>query len=164
MLVRNIIPYPNQRALNELITDADNQNVTLHVANNQGASSSILDLHQHKDIWPDVDFVHDISCTSKTLPKALQDADIDATALDALVLDTQGSELLVLKGSAPLLSGFRYIRTEAADFEAYKDCATVASIEAYLAGFGFKLVRKDTFAKRQAGGTYFDVLFERTNY
>ena len=161
VLLKNIQPYPKQQALNELIADVDGQTVTLHVANNQGASSSILDLHEHKDIWPDVEFVNDISCTAKTLTSALRNAGIDIGVYDALVLDTQGSELLVLKGAPELLAGFKYIRTEAADFEPYKDCATVVSIHQYLLGFGFKLTRQDKFAQRRAGGTYFDVLFER---
>jgi hypothetical protein len=96
-----------------------------------------------------------------TLSSVLGKAGIDSSAYDALVLDTQGSELLVLKGAQELLSGFKYIRTEAADFESYKNCATVASIDEFLVDFGFKLSRQDKFARRQAGGTYFDVLFER---
>jgi hypothetical protein len=38
VLLTNIQPYPKQRVLNELIADVDDQIVTLHVANNQGAS------------------------------------------------------------------------------------------------------------------------------
>ena len=41
-------------------------------------------------------------------------------AYDALAIDTQGSELLVLKGAGEALRNFRYIKTEAADFEAYR--------------------------------------------
>ena len=160
-LLVNIDDYPNQIALNELITDADNEEVTLHVANNRGASSSILELNEHKDIWPSVEFVKDISCLSKTLPTALRAANVNVGTYDALVMDTQGSELLVLQGALELLPQFRYIRTEAADFESYKNCATVSSIDAFLAGLGFRLVRKNAFARRKAGGSYFDVLFER---
>jgi len=160
-LLDNIKNYPDQVALNELITDCDDKTITLHVANNRGASSSILELHEHKDIWPGVEFVNDISCVSATLPTALHKAKVDTRKYDALVMDTQGSELLVLQGAGELLGQFRYIRTEAADFESYKDCATVKSIEEFLSAAGFKLIRKDQFAKREAGGAYFDVLFER---
>lgn len=160
-LERNIERYPRQRALNELIVDVDGTEVTLHVANNQGASSSILDLHQHKDIWPEVDFVRDIQCAAVTLPTALRKAAIDASAYDALIMDTQGSELSVLKGASEMLHLFRYIRTETADFEAYRNCATVDSIDAYLVAHGFSQVRKDEVVRHKDGGAYFEVLYER---
>jgi FkbM family methyltransferase len=51
-LTDNIVGYPRQTAINALITDKDGETYTLHVANNEGASSSILDLHDHRDIWP----------------------------------------------------------------------------------------------------------------
>ena len=35
------------------------------------------------------------------------------------MLDTQGAELLVLKGAAGLLHRFQFIKVEAADFESY---------------------------------------------
>ena len=41
------------------------------------------------------------------------------SAWDALVMDTQEPELLILKGAEPMLSQFKYIKTEAADFESY---------------------------------------------
>ena len=157
----NIRNYRNQRAVMSLITDKDDGDYILHVANNNGASSSILLLHHHRDIWPDVAYDRDIHVKSQTLPTALATSGGDQFEYDALVIDTQGTELSVLKGAAPLLPGFRYINTEAANFESYKDCATVDGIVTYLAQFGFRVVRKDLFARRAAGGEYFNILFKR---
>jgi hypothetical protein len=48
-LERNIATYPKQVAVQALVTDRDGQQHTLHIANNGGAWSSILELAQHKD-------------------------------------------------------------------------------------------------------------------
>jgi hypothetical protein len=81
---------------------------------------------------------------------------------DALIMDTQGSELLVLKGAEPLLQHFRFVKTEAADFESYKGCCTVEDLTHYLGGHGFAPVRKGRFATRKQGGAYYDVLYARS--
>jgi FkbM family methyltransferase len=160
-LRQNIRPLPEQVAINALIADQDGKSYNLHVANNDGASSSILDLLGHKEIWPDVHYVRDVAVKSSTLKTALETWGIDPGLYDALVLDTQGSELLVLQGAKDILHRFRYIKTEAADFESYVNCATVAQLCSYLKSFGFQVKRKDRFARRAAGGAYYDILFER---
>ena len=116
-LNNNIRGLANQVAIRGLITDRDDELHILHVANNAGASSSIFELHLHKDIWPNIHYVNDVEMRSSTLPTALNTAGIDYAAFDALVLDTQGSELLVLRGAAPILAQFKFVKTEAADFE-----------------------------------------------
>jgi hypothetical protein len=39
------------------------------------------------------------------------------TPIDAIILDTQGSELLILKGAQATLRQASYVKVEAADFE-----------------------------------------------
>jgi FkbM family methyltransferase len=162
-LVKNVRDFPDQKAINALITNEDGTLCTLHVANNSGQSSSILDLHLHKDIWPDVTFTHDVTLRSTRLPTAL--AEIDLTQYDAMVLDTQGSELLILQSAVTILSGFKFIQVEAANFEAYRNCATVDTINRFLRSQGFRLRRKDLQeARRATGGEYFDLVFQRWPY
>ena len=158
-LVENIRDLPDQRAINALITDEDGTLCTLHISNNSGQSSSILDLHLHKDIAPEVRFTHDITLRSSRLPTAL--ADVDLAQYDAMVLDTQGSELLVLQSAATILGGFNFIQIEAANFEAYRNCATVDTINTFLRSHGFRLLHKDLQVRRAAGGEYFELLFRR---
>lgn len=160
-LQRNIEPYINQKALNALITDRNDETYTLHISSNMGMSSSVFELHHHKDIWPDVHYVDHLVMKSVTLETALDDAAIDLTEYEVLVMDTQGSELMVLKGAENILSCFKYIKTEAADFEIYKNCCTSEQISAYLEPRGFHLIGKDEFARREAGGACFDLLFAR---
>jgi len=159
-LTKNIRGLANQLAIKALITDRDGERRTLHVANNDGQSSSIFDLHLHGDIWPDIHYLRDIEMVSSTLPTALKEAGIDSEPYDALVLDTQGSELLILRGAASLLSQFKFIKTEAADFESYKGGCTVSEICSFLGNNNFSLRRKELFAHHPAGGRYFDLLFK----
>jgi FkbM family methyltransferase len=110
-LERNIADLPNQRAIQCLLTDKDDELVKFHVANNGGSSSSILDLAEHKGIWPEVMFTETLELRTMTLAKAFQSYSLDPSDYQAMLLDTQGSELLVLRGSGPLLgSGSEPVR------------------------------------------------------
>src|SRR5262249_22654518 len=86
-------------------------------------------------------------------------ADIDLAQYDAMVLDTQGSELLILQSAATILGGFNFIQVEAANFEAYRNCATVDTVNTFLRGYGFRPLDKRLQARREGGGEYFDLLF-----
>lgn len=46
----NVKEYKNQQAFRALITDVDDNKYEFHIANNNGASSSIYELKHHKDI------------------------------------------------------------------------------------------------------------------
>ncbi|MCL4777998.1 MAG: FkbM family methyltransferase [Gammaproteobacteria bacterium] len=161
-LQANIAPFPDQVAICALLADQDGQKHLFRVASNNGASSSILEFKHHKDIWPDVEYVDSIEMESATLPTVLAAHGVDLSRYDALVMDTQGSEQLILQGAGSVLDGIRFIKTEAADFESYENCATVASLTAFLEARGFRLLRKDRFATHPTLGAYYDVLFERS--
>ena len=157
----NIQDAPDQKAYQYLITDVDNREYTFHIANNFGASSSILELADHKKIWPDVDFEQSIKLKSITLTRMVDREKINMENYDALVLDTQGSELLVLKGAVPLLSNFKYIKTEAPDFEAYSNCCKLKELSDFLKTYHFKECRRCKFAKHKSAGSYYDVVFKK---
>lgn len=109
-----------------------------------------------------MEYVDSIEMESATLPTVLAAHGVDISRYDALVMDTQGSEQLILQGAGSVLDGIRFIKTEAADFESYENCATVASLTAFLEARGFRLLRKDRFATHPTLGAYYDVLFERS--
>ncbi len=159
-LRKNIGEYENQTAYQALITDKDNGTYDFYVANNDGASSSILELGLHRDVWPSVEYEDRLSLRSMTLDTLLQDKGLSGDIYDALVMDTQGSELLVLKGATRFLERCEYVQTEAADFDAYKGCCKVNDITAYLESKGFRLLKSWPFAKHANGGQYFDLLYK----
>jgi len=131
-LQANLRGFPNQRAVQCLITDRDDEEYRFHVANNNGASSSILELKYHKDIWPDVNYTDTILLKSITLTSLFKKERIDPADYQALIMDTQGSELLVLKGGIPVLHNFKYIKTEAWDVEVYAGCCQLVDISSLL--------------------------------
>jgi FkbM family methyltransferase len=52
----NIDTFSNQRACCCLLAAEHGTEYAFHIANNGGASSSILDFSKHGEIWPDVHF------------------------------------------------------------------------------------------------------------
>ncbi|AZQ66762.1 FkbM family methyltransferase [Silicimonas algicola] len=160
-LVRNLADFPHQQAFQGLISAEDGHAVAFNVASNEGASSSMLEFGLHRDIWPEVGYIEQLALTTMRLDTAVKAAGWDTRRIDALLLDTQGAELLVLQGADRVLDTVKFILTEAADFEAYKDGATVADLEAFLVPQGFSLLRSFEFAEHPAGGKYYDVLFGR---
>jgi FkbM family methyltransferase len=158
-LAANIKGLPRQRALERLVTDRDDETYEFHISNNDGESSSILDLKEHRDIYPTVDFTRTISLKSSTLATLLARENVEVARYDALVMDTQGSELLVLRGAEPVLGHFKFIKTEVPDFEAYAGCAKLEDIERFLLERGYVEVSRNCFASRSAGGNYYDVVY-----
>lgn len=160
-LQENLKDFPKQQALKYLLTDVDHKEYDFHIANNTGASSSIFNLAKHQEIWPEVNYVDSVRLNSITFSTLVETEHIDLGRYDSLVLDTQGAELLVLKGARDLLRNFRFIKAEAADFEPYEGCNTLDDLENYLDPFGFKEVSKKRFAAKGGVGNYYDVIFER---
>jgi FkbM family methyltransferase len=160
-LSANIRPYSRQRALEALVTDCNDGEYQFNVASNNGASSSILDFELHKDIWPNIKFEKQITLRSTQLPTLLEREGIDLRDYDALVMDTQGSEMLVLKGALPILRRFKYIKTEVPDFESYAGCCQLSELSPFMAQHGFREYSRRQFAKRAGGGSYFDIVYKR---
>lgn len=160
-LVANLHGYSNQIAFQHLVTDQDDAEYEFHVSNNSGKSSSILELKLHRDIWPEVAYDRTITLRSTTLVSLLKNERINIGDYDALILDTQGSERLVLEGAAPVLHAFRFIKTEIPDFESYAGCCQLKDIDAFVTQYGFQEVSRHRFAERSESEGYYDVVYER---
>ena len=160
-LKKNIIGFAKQRAFQALVTDVDGKEYQFHISNNSGASSSILEFKQHKDIWPDVSYTTSISLKSVTLASLLEKEKVDQRGYQALVMDTQGSELLVLQGSIPILENFKYIKTEVPNFESYEGCCQLADINSFMKESGYIEISRNKFASRAEDGDYFDIVYKR---
>lgn len=151
--------YPKQRAFCHLITDMDNQKYTFQVSSNEGASSSIFSLAKHKEIWPDVTFTDAIELTSISLSTFVRQKQLNLNNYDALVLDTQGSELLVLRGAVEILRAFKFIKTEVADFESYTGGCQLSEMDSFLDAQGFQRVAQVRFTHKAGVGSYYDVVY-----
>lgn len=160
-LEENISGFCNQRAFQALVTDVDGKEYQFHISSNKGASSSILELKEHKDIWPDVVYTTTISLVSITLTSLFQRERLDPREYQALVLDAQGAELSILQGSVPILEHFKYIKTEVPDFEAYEGCCQLPDIDAFMSEHGYEEFSRTEFATKPAGGSYFDIVYRK---
>ena len=100
-LEKNIEHLHRQRAILALVTEQDNRSYQFHVADNAGASSSILELKDHKDLWPNVRYSETIPMTSTTLPSLLKKENIDLSKFNALIMDTQALNCSCFKAPFP---------------------------------------------------------------
>jgi FkbM family methyltransferase len=160
-LKSNLRDFPDQRAIQCLVTDRDDAEYPFHIANNKGESSSILELKHHRDIWPEVNYTGTVLLKSSTLTSLLKRERVNLSDYQGLVLDTQGAELLVLKGSVPLLSGFMYIKAEVPDFEAYAGCCRLSELDSFMTQHGYVEFARHEFAGRPAGGSYFNIVYRK---
>jgi len=157
-----MVHYKKQSAYKYLVTDVDDKEYVFHVTDNSGESSSIFELARHKDVWPWVKKHHELKIKSITLPSLLEKEGIDINLFDALVMDTQGSELLVLKGAEKLLQHFTYIQTEVVDFESYAGGCQSKDVDDYLRSHNFHRVRKDLLRHEEGIGSCHEVAYKRT--
>jgi FkbM family methyltransferase len=153
--------YPNQQALEYLVLDKDDDIIKLHISNNEGQSSSVMDLALHQDVWPSVHFTRDLEIHTHKLDTIIDREHINLDDYDGLVLDTQGSELLVLKGAQRMLRNVRMVKAEVADFEAYTGCPRPEQIADFLADYGFREWMRTPFAGHSGGGRYYDIIYRK---
>lgn len=162
-LLKNISGYPGQVAYNYLLTDENWKEYDFGVANNGGQSSSIFDFADHKKIWPHVHYEGSIKLRSTRFDTMVVEESLDLGGYDALVMDVQGAELKVLQGMGDLVDNFRYIRTETADFEVYKDCCQLKDLDEYLIPRGFKRFQFWRAAGRPDVGYAYEALYVRND-
>lgn len=127
---------PCNTVICEVVGEKDGEIVTFNVSNNN-QSSSILELGEHSQLFPDVVYCSSEERETKTIKTIL--AENDNPLIDFVNLDIQGAELLALKGFGDF-STVKHIYTEINSREVYKGCALVEQIDEFLAPHGFERV------------------------
>lgn len=161
ILSDKIRPYKNQIAVQALVTDVDGKDYSFNISNNAGKSSSIFELNQHKDIWPKIAYQSKRNITSTTLSTVFKTRQIQEECYNTLIMDTQGSELLVLQGAIPILRNFKFIKTEAADFESYVGNCYLRDINSFMNEYGYTEMCRETQKLKGDGRNYYDVVYRR---
>lgn len=128
---------PTIRAIEACISDKEEE-VVFNITNN-GQSSSMLPLKEHLKEHPDVFVVEKRKMTAYPIRKFIGDKLSD---YDFLNLDTQGSELKIMRGFGMAIMYFKAIYTEVNVKELYEGCALLPEMDEYLKGFGFKRVEE----------------------
>ena len=159
----NVAQHPDQTAYRYLIGRQDGEQCVFHISDNGAQSSSVFPFDLHREVWPGVSYTRDVTLTSITLPSMIEKEGIDLGEYDALVLDAQGSELLVLQGAVRILPRVKYIKTEVADFSAYRGSCTLQDIDLFLKEHGYMRSCLHRFESFRGIGSYYDVLYRNTN-
>ena len=161
-MVDNVARYPRQRPVFALLGARDGEEVSLGIASNNGASSSILPLEDHKALFPDIDYIEQRKLTTCTLGSMLRREDVDIEAYQALTIDTEGAELMILRGAGALLKHFQYIKCEVADFPARTGTPSTEDIDGLLRPLGFRELARRRFGMGPGGnGTFWDIVWKR---
>lgn len=130
----------NSKYFCAVISDTDNEEVNLNIANN-GQSSSILELGTHKELHPQVHYVDKVKSYTKRFDTLWRENsnDINIDLYDFINLDIQGAELKALKGFGNLfeLANFKAVYTEINFEEVYKGCALAHELDDFLDTKGF---------------------------
>lgn len=112
------------------VSEKDDEQVTLKVTNN-GQSSSLLNLHRHLQVSPDVWQTQEVALTTQTIDSVVGENAIHNC--NFLNMDIQGAELLALKGATNYLKSVEWVYTEINTWELYRGCARVWELDEYLA-------------------------------
>jgi FkbM family methyltransferase len=146
-LEKTVSYHPGFFSVNSVCTDVAGETCSFYVSTSgsMGASSSILKPTGVLTLYPEVPFdSQPITLKSTTVDQIVADFKADGRAniikdLDLLYMDTQGSELTVLKGASEFLKQVRYIFTEVSLGGLYENDVTHIELTGYLASHGFSL-------------------------
>jgi FkbM family methyltransferase len=136
-LKRNLEPYLDAMAINACISDVDGDTTWFNVANNEGQSSSLLELGIHKTEHPEVHYSDRIEVTTTRLDTLFEDMPLEC---DLLNMDLQGAELMALKSLGNRLDEFKWLYLEVNTAHVYVGCPLVGEIDDYVRQFGFRRV------------------------
>lgn len=116
-------------------------------SDNSGESSSLLKPKAHLEIYPHIKFQE-----GEVVPvKPLDSFKISDSSV--LVLDVQGFELEVLKGSESTLPLIKHVFCEVNSVEMYEGCPTMADLNIFLCSRGFWL-RENYWTSGNWGDAY----------
>jgi FkbM family methyltransferase len=126
--------------------DEDFLELNLNISNkNYGESSSLLDLKKHSEVYPDVFYLDKKPVITKRIDSIIEYSAYDISRYNFINLDTQGTELKVLKGCEKILENIDYIYCETNEIEMYKGCCLSNEIDEYLKKYSFiKKINKNT--------------------
>jgi FkbM family methyltransferase len=133
-----------------------NQNGTVNLrVNSHDMSSSILPLKLHKEIYPGMLEVDQVTVTSKTLDSLMQESPLNSSEFNILVIDIQGAELLALQGARETLKYIDAISTEVNCEELYEGCALIDQVDDFLKVYGFQRVAVATPSHPSWGDAFY---------
>ncbi len=145
--VENIVIF------NEAIFDVEKK-VTFKISNNL-QSSSILNLKEHKRLFPDVHYVKEIETTTKRFDTLCLEKKININDYNFLNVDVQGADLNVILSFGELLDKIDFVYSEINTVEVYENCHTLDVFDEIMDKHGFKRTMLHVYH----GGGWGDALY-----
>ena len=133
------------------------EEIEFNITNN-GESSSILELGDHAEIYPNITYIEKIKMTTTTLSTILQKVGLSYELFNILNLDIQGVELKAMKGLEKW-DDIQEVFTEVNYREMYKGCSLIGEIDEFLKNLGFEKVEE-----ANTGCGWGDALYIKNEY
>lgn len=141
-LQANVAAFPQVKAVQCAISERNGTEV-LHVTNFD-ASSSILPLKRHLDIYPSIQEEAQVAVTCRTLDLLLHEIHEPADQYNFINIDIQGAEVRALSGAIATLKHIDAINSEVNFEELYAGGALIHDLDAFLASQSFHRVAAST--------------------
>jgi len=163
-LKENISIFKSHFAYNYLMTDKDNVEYKFSITSDNGQSSSIFNFEDHSKMYPTLKIKNEINLKSITFKSFIKKYDINLKEFSSLVIDTQGSDKIILDGMGDLIKYFQFIKIETAEFNMYKNYPKLNEISEYLKKFNFEEIRRIETDLNDFNQKVYDVLFFNRNF
>jgi len=125
----------NIRVFNEAIYDSENE-MEFKISNN-GQSSSLLELGEHRRFFPTVHYVDKIKMTSKRFDTLINEENINVSDYNFLNVDIQGADLNAIMSFGDHIKHMDFIYSEFNTVEVYQGCHLITEMDRYLFNHGF---------------------------
>lgn len=135
--------FPRQKVYGGLLWSEPDQVKILNLSSNDLGSSSVFDFHLHSASYPEVKMNESLTLKTTTLNIVIPEYSAISEDISFLVLDVQGAELEVLKGSTNILRDLDAIMVEVSIRELYKGAPVYLEVIEWLTGQGFTLIADD---------------------
>ena len=141
--LQNTKNHPNMHVFHACCTDRDGDDIEFKVSSNRGMSSSIFELGRHGQIVPGVTYTDVVHIKSSKVETLLENR-YRLDDFNLAVIDTQGADLLVLKGLGKFMNYLDAVYVEVSDTPLYSGGATFDEIYRYMDDLGFNLAMMKT--------------------
>lgn len=154
-LVGNLQLYKNQIAVSACIGAIDGEEKIFNVSNNEGQSSSYLNLGTHKISHPEVHYIGSFATKTTRVDTLAKDLKLEIDESWLLMADLQGAEMDALIGCGELLNKFGAVYLEVNELPLYEGCALKNEVEEFLNGYGFNPVEEFIYKQWGWGDEFF---------
>jgi len=125
----------NIRVFNEAIYDSENE-MEFKISNN-GQSSSLLELGEHKRFFPTVHYIDKFKLVSKRFDNLISEENINVGDYNFLNVDIQGADLNAIMSFNDHISHMDFIYSEFNTVNVYEGCHLIGEMDEYLKNKGF---------------------------